>query len=138
MNPTLIDSNQKPTVTFDWGLLKPLVVKDDLETQAISVMHVVVFPGRGHERHNHPEADEVIFVLGGEGEQMVGDREPVPVRAGDSVLIPKGVWHSTFNTGWEPLTVLAIYAPGGPEAVFPEIPGFRELPGGELPVLQRG
>lgn len=138
MNTTLIDSNQKPTVTFDWGILKPLVVKGDLETHAISVMHVVVFPGCGHERHNHPEADEVIFILSGEGEQMVDDREPVPVRAGDSVLIPKGVWHSTFNTGWEPMTVLAIYAPGGPEEVFPEIPGFREIPGGQLPVLERG
>jgi mannose-6-phosphate isomerase-like protein (cupin superfamily) len=138
MAANLINPNEKPTVTFDWGLIKPLVAKDDLETGSVSMMHVVVFPGGGHDRHNHPESDEILFFLSGEGEQMVDDGEPFTVGAGDSVLIPKGVWHSTFNIGWEPLVVLAIYTPAGPEQAFPEIPGFRELPGGVQPILERG
>lgn len=138
MDPALIDPIERPTVTFDWGLIKRLVARNDLDTGAISIMHVVVFPGCGHDRHNHPEADEVLFILSGEGEQMVDDRDPFPVRAGQSVLIPRGVWHSTLNTGWEPMTVLAIYAPAGPEEIFKELEGFRELSGGVLPVLNVG
>lgn len=136
MNPSAIKPETQPTVTFDWGLIKQLVGKDDLESKSLSVIQVVVFPGCGHERHNHPEADELLYILSGQGEQMVDDDEPFPVGPGQAVLVPKGVWHSTFNTGWDPMTVLAIYAPGGPEEVFPSLPSFRELPAGSLPVLK--
>ena len=40
-------------------------------------MHVVLLPGQGHERHNHPDADEILYVLAGTGEQMVDDGETV-------------------------------------------------------------
>jgi oxalate decarboxylase/phosphoglucose isomerase-like protein (cupin superfamily) len=32
------------------------------------------------------------------------------------VYIPEGVYHSTVNVGWEPLRLLAVYSPPGPEA----------------------
>ena len=78
-------------------------------------MHVVLLPGQGHERHNHPDADEILYVLAGTGEQMVDDGAPFPVGAGQAVWIPKAAFHSTVNTGWEPLALLAIYAPAGAE-----------------------
>jgi oxalate decarboxylase/phosphoglucose isomerase-like protein (cupin superfamily) len=133
----LVDPATLPTLTFDWGLIKPLLAKDDTAVGSMSAIHVVVLPGLGHERHNHPEADEMLYILAGEGEQMLDDGEPFPVRAGHAIVIPKGVWHSTINTGWEPLTVLAIYAPAGPEEVFAELPGFREVPAGETARIAR-
>lgn len=138
MQARLVDPAALPTLTFDWGLVKPLMVEDDSEDGTVSVVHVVVLPGVGHERHNHPEADEMLYVLAGEGEQMLDDGEPFPVRAGDTVIIPKGVWHSTVNVGWEPMSVLAIYAPAGPERVLAELPGVRQVPGGEQATLKRG
>ena len=55
-----------------------------------------------------------------ERDQMIEDDSGNPVlrhlRAGDMVCIPQGVFHSTVNTTWEPLRILAIYWPGGPEA----------------------
>lgn len=135
MAAKLIDPINQPTLSFDWGLIKPLMVEADTAERTVSVIHVVVFPGLGHERHNHPESDELLYVLSGEGEQMLDDRDPFVVRAGQTVVIPKGVWHSTVNTGWEPMAILAVYAPAGPERLLAELKGARRLPAGEQPRL---
>jgi oxalate decarboxylase/phosphoglucose isomerase-like protein (cupin superfamily) len=137
MPPKLVEPAQLPTFTFDWGVLKPLVAKANTDNTAMSVMHVVLLPGRGHDRHNHPDADEVLYILAGEGEQMVDDGEPFHVHPGQAVFIPTGIWHSTMNAGWEPLTLLAIYSPAGPEEVLRTLPDFREVAAGETAMLER-
>ena len=137
MPSKLIDPAALPTMSFDWGVIKPLVATDNTEDPDVSLMHVVLLPGQGHERHNHPDADEILYILAGEGDQMVDDGEPFPVRAGQAVWIPTGAFHSTMNTGWEPLTLLAIYAPAGAEQVLKTLPDYRELPAGQAPGLVR-
>ncbi len=134
----LIDPAALPTMTFDWGVIKPLVATDNTEQPAVSLMHVVLLPGRGHERHNHPDADEILYVLAGTGEQMVDDEQTFPVGPGQAIFIPKGAFHSTLNTGYEPMVILAIYAPAGAEQVLKELPDYREVPPGEAPALTRG
>jgi oxalate decarboxylase/phosphoglucose isomerase-like protein (cupin superfamily) len=135
MSSKFVDPSSLPTMTFDWGVIKPLVSGDSAE---VSLMHVILLPGKGHERHNHPESDEVLYILAGEGDQMVDDAEPRPVRPGDTVFIPKGAFHSTLNTGYEPMVILAVYAPAGAEDVLKTLPDYRELPAGEAPALSRG
>ncbi len=135
MPSKLIEPSALPTMSFDWGVIKPLVAMENTEGTAVSLMHVVLLPGRGHERHNHPDSDEILYFLAGEGEQMVDDGEPFGVRAGQSVFIPKGAFHSTINTGWEPLTILAIYAPAGAEEALKGLPDYRQLAPGEAPPL---
>ena len=138
MPSKLIDPAELPTMTFDWGVIKPLVSAHNVSDPGITLLHVVLLPGRGHERHNHPDADEILYVLAGAGDQMVDDGEPFAVRAGHTVFIPKGAFHSTANTGYEPLAILAIYAPAGAEQVLKELPDYREVPPGEAPALTRG
>jgi oxalate decarboxylase/phosphoglucose isomerase-like protein (cupin superfamily) len=135
MSSKFVDPSSLPTMTFDWGVIKPLVSGDSAE---VSLMHVILLPGKGHERHNHPESDEVLYILAGEGDQMVDDAEPRRVRPGDTVFIPKGAFHSTLNTGYEPMVILAVYAPAGAEDVLKTLPDYRELPAGEAPALSRG
>jgi oxalate decarboxylase/phosphoglucose isomerase-like protein (cupin superfamily) len=137
MPSKLIDPDALPTMSFDWGLIKPLVATDNTEGAAVSFMHVVLLPGAGHERHNHPTSDEILYILSGRGEQMVDDAHTFPVRAGQAVFIPMGAFHSTINTGWEPLMLLAIYAPAGAEEVLKELPDHREHAPGEPPALVR-
>ncbi len=137
MPSKLIDPSALPTMSFDWGVIKPLVATDNTEDPDVSLMHVVLLPGQGHERHNHPDADEILYILSGEGEQMVDDAQTFPVRAGQAVWIPKEAIHSTMNTGWDPLILLAIYAPAGAEQVLKTLPDYRELPAGEAPGLVR-
>ena len=137
MPSKLIDPAELPTYSFDWGVIKPLIATDNTEDPDVSLMHVVLLPGQGHERHNHPDADEILYILSGEGEQMVDDAQTFPVRAGQAVWIPKEAFHSTMNTGWEPLILLAIYAPAGAEQVLKTLPDYREVPAGQAPGLAR-
>ncbi len=139
MPSKLIDPAELPTYTFDWGVIKPLVSGDNVDEEpACSLMHVVLLPGQGHERHNHPGSDEILYILSGRGEQMVDDAQTFPVGPGHAVFIPKGTFHSTVNTGWEPMTLLAIYAPAGAEEVLKELPDHRQVGPGEAPPLVRG
>jgi quercetin dioxygenase-like cupin family protein len=98
---------------------------------------LTVLPGQGHERHNHPDSDEILYVLAGAGDQMVDDGEPFPVRPGHAIWVPKGAFHSTVNTGWEPMVLLAVYAPAGAEHVLKTLPDYVEVPAGEAPPLVR-
>src|SRR3569833_100106 len=111
-------------MTFDWGLIKPLVDVENTDRPDVSLMQVVLLPGQGHERHNHPDSDEVLYILAGTGEQMIDDAQTFPVRPGHAVWIPKGAYHATMNTGWEPIVLLAIYAPAGAEQALKTLPDY--------------
>ena len=132
-----VDPKAIPTQTLDWGIIKWLVTPDRIQGAGVSFGEVVLLPGKGHVRHNHPESEEILYVLSGEGEQMVNDQEPFPIKAGDTIYIPTAIFHSTVNTGWEPLRLLALYNPGGPEKVLESLPDFREVPAGKLAQLNR-
>lgn len=123
-----IDQSARPVQSLDWGVLKWLVTPDDTEGAAMSFGEVILLPGKGHERHNHPGEEEILYVLSGEGSQMLDDGEEnwFPVKAGDTIYVPTAMFHATVNTGWEPLRLLAIYNPGGPERLLRELPGFSE------------
>jgi oxalate decarboxylase/phosphoglucose isomerase-like protein (cupin superfamily) len=136
MPSKLIDPAALPTMTFQWGVIKPLVAVDNTEDPDVSLMHVVLLPGQGHERHNHPDSDEILYILAGTGEQMVDDSETFPVSPGQAVWIPKGAFHSTVNTGWEPMAILAIYAPAGAEEALKGLPDYREVAPGEAPPVR--
>ena len=49
------------------------------------------------------------------------------------VFVPEGVEHGTVNTGWEPLLLLAVYSPPGPEDVLRDLPECETVPPGKLP-----
>ncbi len=115
--------NDVDSLVFDWGTVKILSEPAVTNAERFSFGMVVLEPGKGHERHNHPGAEEIIFVMSGEGEQMVDDQPPVAVRPGACIYIPTDIYHSTLNTGWEPLRLLIVYAPAGPERLLRDIPG---------------
>ena len=117
---------------FDWGVLKWLSTPAVTGSERFSAGVVRLEPGKGHERHSHPDSDEILFVISGEGEQEVGD-ETREISAGELVFVPEGVEHGTVNTGWETLVLLAVYAPPGPEAVLRELPGCTVVEPGVLP-----
>jgi oxalate decarboxylase/phosphoglucose isomerase-like protein (cupin superfamily) len=133
-----VDPNAVPTQTFEWGAIKWFVTPDATEGAGITFGEVVLQPGRGHDRHNHPKSEEILYVLSGEGEQMLDDGNPFPVKPGDTIYVPTGVFHSTRNTGWEPMRLLALYNPGGPEKVLEGLPDFQQVAAGSVPDWTRG
>ena len=100
--------------------------------QNFSAGVVFVPPGQGHTRHNHPGAEEIIFIIKGHGEQMVEDENGTPVTRqvgpGCSIFIPESRFHSTQNTGNEPMEIFVVYSPKGPELALRELPDFRIIP----------
>lgn len=130
---SIVYGDDVESIVFDWGVVKILSEPATTDAERFSFGMVVLAPGKGHERHNHPGAEEIIYVMSGEGEQMVDDQPPVHVHAGASIYIPADVYHSTLNTGWEPLRLLIVYAPAGPERLLREIPGARVLDPGQIP-----
>lgn len=132
-----IDPHGIPTQTFNWGLIKWLVSPEATPGAGLTFGEVVLLPGQGHERHNHPRSEEILYVLSGEGEQMLNDEQPFPVKPGDAIYVPTAQFHSTLNTGWEPLRLLAIYNPAGPENDLRALPDFVETPAGQVAGLQR-
>lgn len=125
-----VDRNAIPTDQYDWGIIKWLVTPDK-DNADHTLGEVIVRPGLGHDRHNHPNAEEVLYFLSGTGLQMVDDGEPYEVHAGDVIYIPKGVFHSTKNIGWETLRVLALYNPGGSEKDLQSLPDYVRIEPGE-------
>lgn len=126
------------TDVFDWGAIKWGVTEALFPGAPLTLGEVVINPSRGHDLHTHPESDEVLHILEGEGVQTVGDSGPFPVGPGDSIFIPKGTEHSTFNTGWKQLRILAIYCPSGAEVGLQGAPDYAQLAPGVAPVWARG
>ena len=133
-----VDPNALPTETFDWGSIKWFVSPEATEGAGVTFGEVVLQPGRGHDRHNHPESEEILYVVSGEGTQMVDDGEPFPIKPGDTIYVPVAVFHSTLNTGWEPMRLLALYNPAGAEKALEGLPDFRQLDAGDMPAWTRG
>src|SRR5258708_19489977 len=98
----LVDPKTIPTQTFDWGLIKPLVAKANTDNPAMSMLHVVLLPGKGHTRHNHADADEILYILAGHGEQMVDDGKPFAVAAGQAGFISPRPLPPPLHTRPEP------------------------------------
>jgi oxalate decarboxylase/phosphoglucose isomerase-like protein (cupin superfamily) len=123
-----IDPGTRPVQTFEWGAIKWLVTPDDTEGAGLTFGEVLLLPGQGHARHNHPESEEILYVLSGEGEQMLDDGEErwYPVKPGDTIYVPTAMFHATVNGGWQPMRLLALYNPGGAEKALREMPDFAE------------
>ncbi len=130
-----VSPNDVETQVFPWGTIKWLSEPRVTGTDRFTMGVVLLDPGKGHARHNHPGVEEILYVVSGEGSQMIdlGGEEWTPIKAGDLVHIPPDIYHSTVNTGWEALKLMAIYAPPGPEAILRALAECRVLAPGELP-----
>jgi oxalate decarboxylase/phosphoglucose isomerase-like protein (cupin superfamily) len=119
---------------FDWGRLSLTVSPETNGAKCFSGGVVDLPSGQGHTRHNHPGAEEIIFVISGHGEQMVEDPDGNPVTQdvgpGCTVFVPESRFHSTLNTGTDPMQLFVVYSPAGPELVLRTLPDFRVIKAG--------
>jgi mannose-6-phosphate isomerase-like protein (cupin superfamily) len=57
--------------------------------------------------HEHADADEMLYVIAGEGTERLGDKD-VPLTAGVLTVLPRGTPHSLNRRGSRPLVLLSI------------------------------
>lgn len=130
-----VEEADVPSFGFDWGRTTFTASSEVTGAQAIAVAVVSLNPGQGHARHNHPAAEEVIYILSGAGEQMIenehGDPIARPVGPGTTVYVPQARFHSTLNTGEGPLRLLVAFSPSGSEDELRRLPDFKLIPPGQ-------
>ena len=64
----------------------------------------------GLHASDHPQSDQVVYVVSGNGEATVRD-QTAPLAPGDVLIIEAGDPHELRCTGDEPLRTLNVYAP---------------------------
>ena len=83
----------------------------------IDIRHVTVRnfePGQVTPLHVHPENAHCIYILEGSGEFLWEDQAPVPVKAGQFVIVPRNVRHGLRNNGTTRLSYLGVNAGAEP------------------------
>lgn len=105
-----VEPEDAPTNILSWGRVKWICTPELCNSQHLSSCIVSVEPEKGHESHNHPGVEEILYFISGEGEQVV-DGVRRKVKAGSLIHIPPDVYHETINTGWDQLKFLAVYSP---------------------------
>ncbi|MBY3142182.1 cupin domain-containing protein [Rhizobium laguerreae] len=86
------------------------LLKSDIDVPGHEVVQVRVdfAPGVLAPSHSHP-GEEIAFVIEGTLEYQLEGRQPVTLKAGQSLFIPTGVAHSAKNVGSGKASELATY-----------------------------
>jgi uncharacterized cupin superfamily protein len=82
---------------------------DEVGLKNLGVHLITIAPGvKSTEYHTHKYEDEAIYVLSGQGVEVIGE-ESYKIGPGDFIGLPAGgPAHETINDGTEPLVCLVI------------------------------
>ena len=100
----------EPFVTADGSTIRELCGLPTGGTVNQSLAEATLEPGQATTRHYHRDAEEIYFVLEGEG-QLELEGERARVEAGDAIPIEPGAWHQIRNLGTVPLRILCCCSP---------------------------
>ena len=91
--------------------LRWLISKDQGNAKHLSVCMIRVPQGkRVKPAHAHPNGEEAIYVIKGNGQVWI-DEKLDDIREGSIVLFPQGSIHMLRNTGMEEMKVICFFAP---------------------------
>lgn len=96
--------------TLDGSRILELIRPEREGSENLSLARAIVEPGASTLRHRHGEAEEIYYVLRGEGALEIGGAIE-RVGPGDAHLIPPGVEHRVTAVGPEPLVILCACSP---------------------------
>jgi quercetin dioxygenase-like cupin family protein len=94
-----------PGKTHYWHC-KPGMVADT----SLMFVRAQLQPGQAHRFHHHPHMEEILYILSGTAEQWV-EREKRIMKPGESLYLPVGMVHGTYNVGEGILDFLAVLSP---------------------------
>jgi quercetin dioxygenase-like cupin family protein len=111
MGSFVVREDEREYVSVEWGKTKNLFGAENVEAKYLRINITEYAPGTEHKLHRHPDQEEVIFVLEGEGitRTNAGDQ---PIRAGSFVFVPAGMDHTTINVRKDkPMKAVIIKSP---------------------------
>ncbi len=100
----------EPFVTKDGSVIREILHPKNSNVKHQSLAEATVKPGSATKEHHHETAEEIYYILKGEGRVRVRGEERA-VKEQDAILIPPGVIHCIENTGGEDLLFLCCSSP---------------------------
>jgi mannose-6-phosphate isomerase-like protein (cupin superfamily) len=116
VNVTVQHFDKVEEVKYPWGSLRWMMNSaiDHDSAQTFGVCKIS--PGHHNFLHAHPNCEEILYVLSGSCEHIVGDKK-VTLHPGDLIRVPVGVPHQAFVIGNEPLVAVISYSSGDRKVV---------------------
>lgn len=103
-------------VKYPWGWIR-WMMSSGLDKDAGQTFGLVqVNAGQKNALHMHPNCEELLYVLSGSCEHLVGDKK-VTLHPGDLIRVPAGVKHQAIVLGNEPLKAVISYSSGDRKVV---------------------
>jgi len=98
-------------VKYPWGWIRWMMNSelDPAASQTFGIMQINA--GQRNPLHKHPNCEELLYVLSGSFENVVGDKR-IEMHAGDIVRIPANTPHQGINNTSEPMRVVISYRSG--------------------------
>jgi mannose-6-phosphate isomerase-like protein (cupin superfamily) len=84
-----------------------LIDPETSPSRNLKMGYTIVYPTGKTTGHSHDDMEEVYFILSGRGKMVIG-KDEFSIQAGDAFYVPFGEFHTTYNTGIEPLKLLWV------------------------------
>lgn len=92
-----------------WGSLAWMVGAKEMPGSEQTFGIVTINPGQRNPLHSHPNCEELLYVVSGECDHLLGD-ELIQLKPGSVIRIPSGVRHWARCTSAEPLTAVIVFS----------------------------
>ena len=103
------EAGQRARTPF--GELVWKMAADTMDGAEMTFGTCMIEPGKRNPLHSHPDCEEILYLLKGRCEHLLGD-ELISMEEGDAIRIPRGVRHWAKNVGEEPLLALIVFSSG--------------------------
>ncbi|MBC7161749.1 MAG: cupin domain-containing protein [Immundisolibacter sp.] len=124
--PGMLTPETLPSGTLDplqfakYSQEKANVVPVYADGEDLGIVSWNLLPGQANESHSHPYSAHCFLIVEGEGHYLKGqpgsaDYAEYPIKAGQTVVIPRNQVHGIRNTGKSPLSYFAITTTAGGE-----------------------
>ena len=98
-------------VKYPWGWIR-WIMNSELDPGTAQTFGIVqINAGQRNPLHKHPNCEELLYVLSGSFENVIGDKTVV-LHAGDIIRIPANAPHQGINNSKEPMRAVISYSSG--------------------------
>lgn len=98
-----------PLSNESWGTLAWMVGAKEMPGAEQTFGIVTIQPGQRNPLHSHPNCEELLYVVSGECEHLLGD-QLYYLSPGSVIRIPRGIRHWARCTSAEPLTAVISFS----------------------------
>ncbi|HSR10821.1 MAG TPA: cupin domain-containing protein [Thermodesulfobacteriota bacterium] len=111
MGSTVVREDEREFSGVEWGRTKNLFGPENVGARYLKINITEYAAGGEHKLHRHPDQEEVIYILDGEGISRT-DAGDQPIRTGSFVFVPAGTDHATINLNKnKPMKAIIIKGP---------------------------